>query len=110
MKNEKKNNWGLSGNMSYKDAKSLAHAGPLKQRTPAQFTNGQRNSGPYSPQAEAARKQAQTNKQTTRKMSKMQDGLKQTVDNLDITGAQKAKIFDTIEPKKNGPQRGKLGY
>ena len=30
---------------------------------------------------------------------------------LDITGAQKAKIFDQIDPKNNQPQRSKkLGY
>ena len=88
--------------MNYKQAKSLATSGPMQQRAPAQFTNGKHN-GYFGPQAEAQRRQA-------KQMNKMQKGLKQTVGNLDITGAQKAKIFDTIEPKKNGPQRGKLGY
>tara|TARA_Y100000361_G_C11040108_1_gene279441 strand:- start:40 stop:372 length:333 start_codon:yes stop_codon:yes gene_type:complete len=90
-------------NLSYKQAKGLATSGRMQARLPGQFTNGQRNSGPFSPQAEAKRKQDKT-------MGNMRKGLNKTVDALDITGAQKAKIFDQIDPKNNGPQRGKLGY
>ena len=86
--------------------KALATSAARQQRSPANFSQtGQPLSGPYSAQAAQAKQ-----------MNKMQTGTKKAINkvinqgDLDITGAQKAKIFDTIDPKNNGPQRGKLGY
>ena len=100
----KKNKQQQSGPLNYKQAKTLATSGPMQQRSPANFNSAGQHTGHYGPQAEAQRAQA-------KQMSKMQVGLKKTVNNLDITGAEKAKIFDQINPKDNSPQRSKkLGY
>jgi len=71
----------------------------LQARMPAQFQNGRPISGPYSPQGQLR--------------SDIGKAVKQTINqgNIDISGTEKAKIFDVIDPKNNGPQRSnKLGY
>ena len=87
--------------------KALATSFARQQRSPANFSQtGQPLSGPYSAQAAQAKQ-----------MNKIQTGTKKAINkvinqgDLDITGAQKAKIFDQIDPKNNGAQRSKkLGY
>ena len=39
--------------MSYKQAKTIATAGPVKQRNPAQFNSAGQHTGYFGPQAEA---------------------------------------------------------
>ena len=102
---DKKNHPGYPG-MTYKQAKTLATSAPMKQRNPAQFNSAGQHTGYFGPQAEASRKQSKQLKNTQKTLSR---AIKQA--DVDITGAQKAKIFDQIDPKNNGPQRSKkLGY
>tara|TARA_B100001559_G_C15899623_1_gene349090 strand:- start:35 stop:355 length:321 start_codon:yes stop_codon:yes gene_type:complete len=106
MKDKKnKRSWGGAGNLSYKQAKSMATSAPMRQRNPAGFNGQEPITGPFSKAAEANRAQ-------DKQMRQMQKGVKKAVSSmdLDITGAQKAKIFDQIQPNNNQPQRGKLGY
>lgn len=96
MKNKDKKSWGSDGSTSYRQAKSMATSAPMRQRNPAGFNGQEPVTGPFSKAAEGHRAQAKQ--------------MKQIVGELDITGAQKAKIFDQIQPNNNQPQRGKLGY
>ena len=99
MKN-KQNGSGLN----YRQQKKLATSAPMQRRAPANFDSRGNHTGMYSPQAEQQRAQAKN-------LRRMHKGLKATVNELDITGAQKSRIFDQIQPKQNGPQRtNKLGY
>ena len=87
--------------------KALATSAARQQRSPANFSQqGRPLSGPYSAQAAQAKQMNQMQKGTKKAINQV---IKQG--DLDITGAQKAKIFDQIDPKNNGPQRSKkLGY
>lgn len=105
MKNKDKKSWGSDGSTSYRQAKSMATSAPMRRRNPAGFNGQEPITGPFSKAAEANRAQ-------DKQMRQMQKGVKKAISSmdLDITGAQKAKIFDQIQPNNNQPQRGKLGY
>ena len=94
----------MNNKKQYKQAKAMQTSAPMQRRNPAAFDSLGNHTGMYSPQAEQQRAQAKN-------LRRMHKGLKATVNELDITGAQKSRIFDQIQPKQNGPQRtNKLGY